>query len=295
MKKQKPLLAYFGHHKCASTWITLINRAVCRELNLKFRIVDSPRFNPAVFAQGLNAFVKRKRIDFLSYINADFQFAKGLENCAGFHVIRDPRDIVVSAYFSHLYSHPTAGWPELAAHRAQLQKVGKEEGLLLEMKFRMQEFEALYNWNYHQDNVLEMKMEDMIGSPYETMVQALSFLGLVDTAPTFTRRFIHAVASAAAIHIKGTRLIPVTMAGRKIPVDNLLGYIFKNRFSSIARGRTNGEEDVKSHYRKGVAGDWVNHFSPDHCRVFNEMFDDLLVKLGYETSTDWQFERCRDA
>ena len=67
----------------------------------------------------------------------------------------------------------------------------------------------------------------------------------------------------------------------------LLGYVFQNRYAKKAEGRKQGEEDVKSHYRKGVAGDWVNYFDEKHRRAFKEKYNDLLIKLGYETTSDW--------
>jgi len=75
--------------------------------------------------------------------------------------------------------------------------------------------------------------------------------------------------------------------GAKIPIDSLLEYIFQNRFSKQASGRKQGEEDPRSHYRKGVAGDWINYFNQEHRRYFRENYTDLLIKLGYEKGSDW--------
>lgn len=284
MNNKKTLLAYFGHHKCATTWINSISHSVCRDLNLKFTNVH----NPWMFEERLNLFVKENRIDFLSYTNADMHFVEDIDDFLGFHVIRDPRDIVVSAYFSHLHSHHTEGWPALVEHRAKLQKANKEDGLFLEMEFIKGQFEALYKWDYFQNNVLELKMEDIISSPYETIVKALSHLEMVDETSSLKRRFNYLLAASInRINAKSKGLIPFRISRNKIPVDILLGYIFENRFSKISKGRKKGEEDVRSHYRKGVAGDWVNHFSQEHCRFFKEEYNDLLTKLGYEKTSNW--------
>ena len=40
-------------------------------------------------------------------------------------------------------------------------------------------------------------------------------------------------------------------------------------------------------YRKGIVGDWRNHFTEDHRRVFKQVAGDLLIRLGYEKDTDW--------
>ena len=60
-----------------------------------------------------------------------------------------------------------------------------------------------------------------------------------------------------------------------------------NRFSNYAGGRKEGEENVSSHYRKGVAGDWKNHFKPEHVERFKELYGELLLKLGYEQAPEW--------
>jgi hypothetical protein len=76
---------------------------------------------------------------------------------------------------------------------------------------------------------------------------------------------------------------------RPIPVsgETLLGIVYAQRFAAKAKGRRAGEENVQSHYRKGVAGDWINHFTPEHVEAFKERFGDLVQRLGYETEDDW--------
>ena len=97
----------------------------------------------------------------------------------GFHVIRDPRDIIVSAYFSHRNSHPTDGLPHLAAHRAALQEASKEEGLLLEMEFSAHELRELGDWDYSNESILELKMEEMTVRPYETFLSIFDHFELL--------------------------------------------------------------------------------------------------------------------
>ena len=58
-------------------------------------------------------------------------------------------------------------------------------------------------------------------------------------------------------------------------------------FEQLSGGRTQGEEDSSSFYRKGVSGDWKNHFTDRDKRAFKEEAGDLLVRLGYEKDLDW--------
>jgi len=51
-------------------------------------------------------------------------------------------------------------------------------------------------------------------------------------------------------------------------------------------GRKSGEES-RHFARKGIAGDWANHFSLEARQVFDHYAGDLLLELGYETDRDW--------
>ena len=42
-----------------------------------------------------------------------------------------------------------------------------------------------------------------------------------------------------------------------------------------------------STFRKGVIGDWRNHFTDEHRRVFKDEAGKELVQLGYENDLDW--------
>jgi hypothetical protein len=58
-------------------------------------------------------------------------------------------------------------------------------------------------------------------------------------------------------------------------------------FEQLSGGRSKGEEDSSSFYRKGVAGDWKNHFTEEDRRVFKEEAGELLIRLGYEEDLSW--------
>jgi hypothetical protein len=52
-------------------------------------------------------------------------------------------------------------------------------------------------------------------------------------------------------------------------------------------GRDPGQENRKRFYRKGIVGDWKNHFGPEEKRIFKEIAGDLLITLGYEKDLSW--------
>ncbi len=52
-------------------------------------------------------------------------------------------------------------------------------------------------------------------------------------------------------------------------------------------GRRPGTPDAASFNRKGIAGDWVNHFTPALKERFKAIAGDALVRFGHEKSSDW--------
>jgi len=285
MVNEAPLLAFFGHHRGATTWINDILIQVCHEMGLKLVIVH----NPEMFNYDLEGFVRKEKPAFLSYTNADYEYVKHLSNFRGFHVVRDPRDIVVSSYFSDLYSHPTSNSPGFATRREELRNLSRDQGLMAEMEYRRGQFKRMYEWPYSLPNVIEVRMEDIIENPYQRFLEISRFLGILDEAHFGTKKRLKHLFLAFARRIqhfsRGHPVIPISL--NKIPAERLLGIIFENDFTRKSGGRKPGEEDVKSHYRKGVAGDWRNYFKEEHIAFFKSNYHDVLVKLGYEQNRDW--------
>lgn len=284
MKEHRPLFAFFGHHKGATDWFNSILRQLCQELQLNFAVVHYPE----MFQGDLRKFVAENKVDFLSYDNADYTYVRRLDDYRGFHIVRDPRDICVSAYFSHLHSHGTkrSYWIE---QRATLQSMSKAEGLLYEMTCREQQFQEMQTWDYQQPNVLELRMEEVTQNPYKHLVQILSFLDLVDTSgSSVKKRFQYCLYSGLRrleVRSNGNLLLPI--APSRLPVERLLGIVWENDFAKKARKRNPGEENVRSHYRKGIAGDWKNHFEAVHLDYFHRHYNALLLKLEYECDPEW--------
>jgi hypothetical protein len=197
-------------------------------------------------------------VGFVCCTNAARSEAARLPAYRGFHVVRDPRDIVVSAYFSHKYSH-RIGWLS-QEYRDQLKNLGDEEGLLLEMERRAPQFQDLAEWDYDNPDVLELRAEEITRNPIREFGRVLAFLGVLAEDESSSGR---------------------------LSLSGLTEILEKHSFSAKTGGRVPGEENVHSHYRKGVGGDWVNHFRPAHVSYFKEKYNDLLLRLGYEQDPNW--------
>jgi hypothetical protein len=295
--------AYFGHHKCASTWVWEILYKVCREAGLVHRLVVDPAtpsgtgpltdYRTTFARADLGRYLREQGVDVVSCITADRAHVDGLRQggagLRGFHVIRDPRDILVSAYFSHRNSHPTDGLDHLAEHRERLKAVSKDEGLLLEMDFSSAELHALQEWDYESEGILEVKMETLTAHPYSTFLSIFQHLDLMDWEGQPLMRHKARAFAQTTLNRLSTRHPLFAPLRRPLPItgDMLLGRIYDDRFEKKSGGRRVGKSDASSHYRKGKAGDWRNHFTPVHAEAFLDRFGDLLVRTGYEPDHRW--------
>jgi hypothetical protein len=282
MKKNTPLLAFFGHHKGATDWMNSILAQICKELKLRFSVVHYPE----MFDGDLKNYVITNKVDVLSFDNADYEFVKQLENFKGFHVIRDPRDITVSAYYSHLHSHGTQN-PWFAEQRKVLQSLSKSEGLLYEMQSRKDQFRAMHDWDYNLPNVMEVKMEEMTGNPYKYLANVFDFLDLADDTYLSIKKRVLNCYYCEMRRLEAIGKLNIPFAPKKLHTERMLGIFWENEFSRKTRGRELGQENVRSHYRKGTPGDWKNHFEDVHYDYFQEHYQHVLGKLGYERDASW--------
>lgn len=277
-------IIYYGHHKCASSWINRILWNVTAELGLNFRSFH----DDALFEGALPEAIERLALDVVSLRNARWDHTECYPEGIGLHVIRDPRDIIVSAYFSHLKTHRLLS-DEMADERERLSKLSKEEGLIAEMSgISERTLRDLDAWQYGKlPGVLEFKMEEFTVHHAEEFPRVLEHFGWFQkgSGDPLGSRF-WALANRAHRHSKGWTLLrrrqrAMTEGGLRRILDRL-------SFRKLSGGRKPGQENASSHYRKGKAGDWQNHFTPEVTAAFKEKYPGLVTKLGYEASEDWE-------
>ena len=278
-KASKKLYGYFGHHKCASTWFVQIFGEVCLELGLRYKVVNRSR----EFDGDLRRYIKENDIDFIAYANADFGQVAKLDNLVGIHAVRDPRDIVVSAYFSHLKTHSTTTWPELVAHRLLLQQCDQNAGLFHEIAFRQQQFEEMSSWkDYQADNIMQVRMEDVTSRTYQSVLSIVRFLGLLNEERYGFSKRLEYVFARFLRNIELRVGVPLPRILQALPAERILGIVWQNEFEKLSGGRKIGEESKDSHYRKGIHGDWRNYLTRDHLAQMTQSCNDIIVQNGYE-------------
>jgi hypothetical protein len=169
-----------------------------------------------------------------------------------FFVVRDPRDLIVSWYFSSRSNHIVGrdGSSPLAKVRHDLSTLKFEEGLKYGIDYwdSNERFEVLASWVRGaavDPNVRLVRFEDLAGSQ--------SFDAFRDLF-----RFVD---------------VP-------IPDAELADLLEAYSFESLT-GRRRGQVDDKSHLRAGKQGQWAEHFSSHVESYFSQVAGDLLAPLGY--------------
>jgi hypothetical protein len=255
-------IAYFGHHKSGSTFIKSILRAATREAGMRMqteflstRLPLGYEKDPAQAARIAETY-QRLGTDtaaLLCHGNADRAVVETLASqgpLRGFHVIRDPRDLMVSGYFWHISDQWVDSNPWNVERRARLRTAPNQEaGLLQEVTLSACYFEAMAEWDYTRQDILEMRFETIIADPLPFLRDAFTFVGL--------------------------------------PTGDLERIVAERAFQRLAGGRARGQEARDQKYRKGIAGDWRNHFTPRITDAFKQRHGRLLVQLGYEADLNW--------
>jgi hypothetical protein len=170
-------------------------------------------------------------------------------------VWRDGRDIAVSFYHHLLMGHEYGG--DAAADR-NARRLGIDDPH--DVRGNLPRFiDALmtggigpsFTWpqfvaNWHgREGVIETRYEDLLANPEAEL---------------------HRIVTS----LKGTTPSPAAIA-----------QIVRKYSFTAQSGRRQGEEKKGSFIRKGVAGDWVNHFSDEATEVFGSHAGAALAALGY--------------
>lgn len=168
----------------------------------------------------------------------------------GSHMIRDPRDMIVSGWHYHLRcTEPWALEPKDRwggrSYQAMLKGMNRRDGLLAEIEWAApRTLVHMARWDYRQPEFFELRYEEL----------------LVDETRWFTRVFGHYGFDASQVEE---------------------GLAIAGRYSR----RDLSADDP--HVRSGEPGEWREFFEPDHVALFKVRTGDLLVKLDYESDLEW--------
>jgi hypothetical protein len=168
----------------------------------------------------------------------------------GSHVIRDPRDLVVSGYEYHLVT--TEPWVLVPqrhlggiSYQEYLRSLDPHDGLTAEIEWLASgTAKDLSEWNYNQKEFIELRYEDVLADESTAFERLFHWYGFND--------------SAVAFGMDTVERLSLKHGGAK-----------------------------PTHVRSGAPGEWATRFTPEHTARFKELTGDLVVDLGYETDSDW--------
>jgi hypothetical protein len=163
-----------------------------------------------------------------------------------FFILRDPRDIVTSWYFSVKYSHQPTGL--VPRFRKDLSGLSLRDGLKYSIDTLWERglFRAQLSWvGATGARVMIFRYEDLARDRIGFLLGLLGFLG--------------------------------------VPMGD---YDFEilartHSFEAKSGGRSVGQVDIKSHYRAGTAGDWRDYFDRKVTAHFRKTTGNLVERLGY--------------
>jgi hypothetical protein len=221
------------HHKCASSWLERYLREFSASNALRMVVTQ------------FSGWLPDRSPDILALRNASYDFvADKIE--AGAHVIRNPLDIIVSAYHSHRNTHPLDEWPELEKQRRILKSVSERDGLFLTLTFLERDdfydgavgpLHALRHWNFDDERFCTIRMEDLVRDP-ETLLGSI-----------LTTKFPDSALPATCDHT----------------------------FEAVS-GRQIGTTDVTSHYRSGKVDQWREALPDEIVSYVSAHYADILKR-----------------
>jgi Sulfotransferase domain len=172
-------------------------------------------------------------------------------------MVRDPRDQLVSRMF-HVKRSTNHVWNE------RMKGMDNDEALMLCIEGReklpgMNDMISLaQSWINGNAEALCMRYEELLADPVPHFSKVLDYLGILNNR------------SLAKVIVERNRFARLSIGKR----------IWQTQ-------RKPGQEDTKSHFRKGIVGDWRNYLTPTHVERFKDICGQQLIDLGYETDLDW--------
>ncbi len=177
-------------------------------------------------------------------------------------VVRDGRDIMVSAYYYMLFKNDINKQFGVDRHRRHLP------------------FE-----NYDDIRANLPKFIDYMFTTYAKKRFHFSWADFIDSWWDYgfpTVRYEDLLVKPADELIRVTEALTGTPCSPERAQEIVDKYNFKKM-----SGRKPGQENKRSFVRKGIAGDWKNQFSKEACEVFDKHAGKQLIRVGYEESHAW--------
>jgi len=228
------------YHKCASQWI----KNVFWRLNVQNEFLwmgnKEPEKETRVLRDEIGTDAKVPGVGMWENINVKDEKFKSLfpPISKTVTVIRDPRDILISGYYSHKKSHPVIEgmWKDLPVQRSVLLKLNKEEGLLSTIDFLDYQFNNLKH--LYKSKVTFFLFEDIVDNPYKLVKNILNVWGMKAT--------------------------------------NIKQVVDKFTLENFKSGKIKTPPFNSDHYRSGRPGEWKDVLSEKVLNKFHKKYPNLI-------------------
>ncbi len=156
--EESPVIIHCCYHKVGTVWFGRILRDVAAEFGLSFEIGSTYKsIRNFELNQDVDIF-----LDFGSHVDLE-----SLDEYVGSHMIRDPRDMIVSGYFYHRRTNEL--WANIPrpeyrgmSYKEYLNSIGQSEGLLAEIKHANFWVKHMQEWNFNNKRIFEIRYEDIL-------------------------------------------------------------------------------------------------------------------------------------
>ena len=230
------------HHKTGTVWMIGVFQQVCRDIHLRCE-------------QGYGKQCSDACDVFLSY-DSQCSWTDAVRPWKGLHVIRDPRDLIVSAAFYHGTSKEPWLHEKVLAFGGltYAEKINSYSSMDDRIAFEMEHDSRrtvadIAAWNYNDSRFYEARYESLLQDhDLHLFHKIFTFLGF---------------------------------PGGSIPV--CLRAAYENSLFSGRMAHTR-------HVRSGRPEQWRQHLTPPLRKRFVALFGDVLIRLGYEHDDSWTDE-----
>jgi hypothetical protein len=236
------------HHKTGTVWMSTVFKAISKGLGATFidfwshyDRLDRPLRSPFVLFNHDSMFLQ-------------YSDVLAREDVRVLHLIRDPRDVLISAMHYHKISteawlqQPAAGQHEVGYQRKLTSFATPVEQYLFELENATNStIEDMLDWKYDRANCFELRYEDLRRDHSMALwSRIVSFLGFEEAERVFCKDcfWTHGLFGVAA------------NANRR-------------------------------HVRSGDVAQWKREFTAELALAFVERFPDALQILGYEPDDLW--------
>lgn len=225
------------HHKAMTTYFSAVLRLFAFGARLRFQEINLEAPDP--------------RTEILLSNHSKFDLG-AIGAYRGVHVLRDPRDMIVSGYHYHKWTHEA--WvhrPDAngRSYQQKLREADQTTGLFMEIDhFIFFYRETLETWDLQDPDILELKYEDLMGDDRESLYAAIfDHFGM--TGPARER-----------------------------------GIELMRMFEAKRRTARTGEAETAtfSHIRSGASRQWERVLEPAHLDYIQKELGNVLQRFGYD-------------